>query len=346
VARTKILCAGILDPGSTARHRMDALARLGYDVLPFNFGPYLKGTGRLANWFYHRALTGPVVDRINRDIRKAAEVSAPAFILIDKGIFVRAESVAYLSEVGVTIQHNLDNPFGYMGEKSWRLLVEAIPYYDVHFVPREVNLADYRKAGARHVMRVPLAFEPTIHYPPPPTWREGDRRIDVSFTGAPYDDRTKFITKLLTDYGIAVDVRGNRWERALEPKIVGRIYSGPSVYGDGYRQRFWDSKLCLSFITHSNCDQVAHKSFEIAAAGGVLLAEASAEHKSVFKEGKEALFFTDIADCARLIREYLPRSDLRAEIAQAAHRRSIESGYSNDDRLKQALDEVRSLFGI
>ncbi len=315
--------------------------------MPFDFARYLGGLGRLVNWAYHRALAGPLVWRLNADLRTAARQSRPDVVLIDKGIFVTPATVRYLSkQAGLTIQHNLDNPFGIMGEKSWRLLMEAIPLYDIHFVPREINLADYRAAGARQVLRVPLAFEPTVHYPPPPTWREQDRPIGVSYTGAPYDDRADFIGRLLTDHGIAVDVRGNRWERVLAPEIAARIYRGPSVYGEAYRRRFWESKLCLAFVTRANCDQVAHKSFEIAASGGVLLAEATAEHLSVFEQGKEALFFTDLADCARLIREYLPKPEARAEIAQAGHRRAVEAGYSNDERLRQAMDTVRSRFGL
>ncbi len=347
MARAKILVAATLDGKGTANHRALAIRRLGYDVVPFNFSDYLSGLGKVTNWAYHRLMRGPLVSRINGDLRQLAQSTRPNLILIDKGIFVTAGTVRFLSKhIAPTIQHNLDNPFGTMGEKSWRRLIDAIPYYDVHFVPRDINLADYKAAGAKRVIRVPLAFEPTVHFPPPPSWSDSDRTIDVSFTGSPYDDRAKFMTSLLTDHGISVDIQGDRWQKALGVDFARKLYTGPGVYGDAYRQRFWQSKLCLSFITRSNCDQVAHKSFEIAASGGVLLAEDTAEHRSIFEDGKEALFFTDLADCARLIGEYLPKVRARAAIARAAVQRSVQSGYSNDDRLRPALDEVRSLFSV
>ena len=111
-----------------------------------------------------------------------------------------------------------------------------------------------------------------------------------------------------------------------------------------YRQRFWDSKICLSFVTHTNNDQVAHKSFEIAASGGFLLAEATEEHRAMFEDGKEAVFFTDLADCARLIREYLPQPELRRQIAKAGRRRALVAGYSNDARMGQAFEMARTLL--
>jgi spore maturation protein CgeB len=345
VSRGKILYGGPIDPGSTARHRMMALERLGYEIVPFNFADYLRGAGRIANFLYHRLLAGPAVDRLNRDFQRLAESSAPNLILVDKPIFLWPETVHSLSQtIAPIIQYNLDNPFGQMGEPGWRNLIAAIPAYDLHFVPREINLADYQRAGARAVIRVPLAYEPTVHFPPPADWGEARRVIDVSFTGSPYDDRAEFLTRLLTEHGIATDIRGDRWQKVLKPDIAAQLYKGPSVLDGDYRQRFWDSKICLSFITHANNDQVAHKSFEIAAAGGFLLAEATEEHKQMFEDGKEAVFFTDLADCARLIREYLPQPELRRQIAEAGRRRGLVAGYSNDARMGQAMAEVRKFI--
>ena len=345
MSRGKILYGGPIDLGSTARHRMMALERIGYEIVPFNFSDYLRGAGRVANWLYHRLLAGPAVDRLNRDFQRLAESSAPNFIMVDKPIFLWPETVHSLSKtIAPIIQYNLDNPFGLMGEPGWRHLIAAIPAYDLHFVPREINIDEYKRAGGKEVIRVPLAYEPTVHFPPPPDWTEDRRIIDVSFTGSPYDDRAEFLSRLLTERGIATDIRGDRWQRVLRPEIAARLYKGPSLQDGAYRQRFWDSKICLSFITHANNDQVAHKSFEIAASGGFLLAEATDEHRAIFEDGKEAVFFTDIADCARLIREYLPQPELRQRIAEAGRRRALVAGYSNDARMAQAFAEVRKLF--
>jgi spore maturation protein CgeB len=345
MTRPKILFAGYLDPGSTARHRVDALGRLGYDVVPFNFSDYGRGGGRILNWVYYHLLVGPEIDRVNKDLVREAERHRPRFIYVEKGIFLKPRTIRYLSKfVAPTIQFNYDNPFGSRGDPGWRLFLAAIPDYDVHFVPRESSIADFQKAGARHVFRMPLSFDPAIHYPPPPDWGEGDRTIDVSFTGTPYDNRGAFLTALLTDYGIETDIMGDRWNRVLSPDIAARLYKGPSVYDELYRRRFWQSKICLSFVTHSNQDQVAHKSFEIAGAGGFLLAEATDEHRAAFVNGEEAVFFEDVADCARLIRKYLPEPELRARIAKAGHARAVSSGYSNDARLKKAFAIVQDIF--
>ncbi len=341
----KILFAGYLNPGSTARHRLNALGRIGYDVVPFNFSDYGRHSGRVENWINHHLLFGREIDRANDGIIAACEAHRPRFVYIEKGIFLKPGTIRHLSAtIAPVIQFNYDNPFGPRHDPGWRLLIASIPYYDVHFVPRESSIADFKAAGAKRVFRMPLTFDPEIHYPPPASWGESDRHIDVSFTGSPYDDRGRFLSSLFTQYGIKTDIRGDRWNRVLKPDVARQIYTGPAVYDDAYRQRFWHSKICLSFVTHSNRDLVAHKSFEIAGAGGFLLAEATDEHRAMFEHGKEAVFFDDLADCAQLIRHYLARPDLREKIAKAGHARAVGSGYSNDARLAQAFATMRDLF--
>src|SRR5580692_7860697 len=126
---------------------MMALERLGYEVVPFNFVDYLRKAGRIANFFYHRLVFGPAIDRLNRDFQRIAETCTPKYILVYKPIFLWPETVHSLSRtIAPIIQYNLDNPFGPMGEPGWRHLIEAIPAYDLHFAPREINIADYRRA--------------------------------------------------------------------------------------------------------------------------------------------------------------------------------------------------------
>ncbi len=73
-----------------------------------------------------------------------------------------------------------------------------------------------------------------------------------------------------------------------------RSIPGASCIGAAYREGIWRSKINLSFLTHSNHDEFAHKSFEIAACGGFLLAERSEGHVARFEEDEEAVFFTGL----------------------------------------------------
>jgi spore maturation protein CgeB len=68
--------------------------------------------------------------------------------------------------------------------------------------------------------------------------------------------------------------------------------------------------------------------------------ESTTGHHACFQDGKEAVFFSSVAECAERIRAYLPDETARSEIARAGNLRCRSSGYSNDERIKQALRHV------
>jgi spore maturation protein CgeB len=208
-------------------------------------------------------------------------------------------------------------------------------------VQRDKNIADYRQAGARDVLKIQTAYEPTIHFPPPVGWSDRDRDRGVSFIGTSYDDRPEFLTRLWRECGFPVVISGDKmWKARLEPEAAAALYTGGELYGAGYREGIWRSEINLSFITHSNQDEFVHKSFEIAACGGFLLAERSEGHRAKFEEDVEAVFFTGFEECAAKIRRYLPDEAARARIAAAGLARALRDGYGNDAQVERIVARV------
>jgi spore maturation protein CgeB len=117
------------------------------------------------------------------------------------------------------------------------------------------------------------------------------------------------------------------------------------MFRDEYREGIWRSKINLSFITHSNCDEFAHKSFAIAGCGGFLLAERSDGHIQRFREDEEAVFFSDIDECVLKIRKYLPDEAARTRIAAAGCARAKRDGYYNDRQMELIVERVRQTVG-
>ena len=89
------------------------------------------------------------------------------------------------------------------------------------------------------------------------------------------------------------------------------MYRGKGeLFRDEYREGIWKSKINLSFLTHANKDEFAHKSFEIAACEGFLLVERSEGHLQRFVENEEAVFFSTIERrCVEKIRSYSPNEE-------------------------------------
>ena len=345
-APLKILYATGLSPNDSSLYRLWALERLGHTVVPLNAYEYVPGNALVAKVAF-RLAAGPSVDRLNRDLLNMAERERPDLVWTDKLLGMQPKTLDKLRAMGIaTVSYMIDNAFGPRKDPGWRLYMKDIPHYDLHVVQRDVNIADYKSRGARDAIKIQTAYEPTVHFPPPEGWSDADRDREVSFIGTPYDNRGPYLTRLWKEFGLPVTVSGGLvWKEHLSAEAVAAIYRGHGeLFRDVYREGIWKSKINLSFLTHANKDEFAHKSFEIAACEGFLLVERSEGHLQRFKEDEEAVFFSTIEECVAKIRRYLPDEAARAKIAAAGRARAVRSGYHNDRQVGLIVERVRAVL--
>ncbi|HEY4382306.1 MAG TPA: glycosyltransferase [Acidobacteriaceae bacterium] len=344
-APLKIVYAAGLSPNDSSQYRLWALERLGHRVVPLNAFEY-RAKSELMEKIRFRLAAGPLVARLNRDLLRMVEQEKPDLLWTDKLLEMQPGTLKKLRSMGVTtVSYMIDNPFGTRQDPGWRLYMKDIPYYDLHVVQRDANIADYKSRGASDVVKIQTAYEPTIHFPPPAGWNDANRDREVSFIGTPYDQRGEYLTRLWKEFGVPVTVSGGLvWKRHLSAEAVAAMYRGHGeLFRDVYREGIWKSKINLSFLTHANQDEFAHKSFEIAACEGFLLVERSEGHLQRFKEDEEAVFFSTIEECVEKIRMYLPNETARARIAAAGRARAERSGYHNDRQVGLIVDRVREI---
>jgi hypothetical protein len=344
-APLKILYATQLSPNDSSLYRLWALERLGHAVVPLNAYDYVPRNALLAKIAF-RLAAGPEVNRLNRDLLQMAEREGPDVVWADKLLGMQPKTLERLRGMGIaTVSYMIDNAFGPRKDPGWRLYRKDIPHYDLHVIQRDVNFAHYSERGARDVIKIQTAYEPTVHFPPPEGWSDADRDRDVSFVGTPYDDRAQTL-EWLAGQGFGVAISGNRrsWERALGAESCARLYREGELYLKEYREAIWRSKINLSFLTWSNQDEFVHKSFEIAGCGGFLLAERSEGHLQRFREDEEAVFFSDREELAAKIRRYLPDEAARSRIAAAGRERAVRDGYHNDRQVGLIVERVRTIL--
>jgi hypothetical protein len=341
----RILYAAGLSPNDSSLYRMWALKRLGSSVVPLNAYEYAPANALLSK-ITLRLAAGPSVNRLNRDLLELVEREKPDILWADKLLGMQPKTLQKLRAMGIaTVSYMIDNPFGPRRDPGWRLYMKDIPYYDLHVVQRDANISDYQGRGARDVIKIQTAYEPTIHFPPPAGWSDADRDRPVSFVGSPYDDRAETL-EWLAEQGVPVVISGNgrAWQRALGADALARLYSEGELYLQQYREAIWRSKINLSFLTRSNKDEFVHKSFEIAGCGGFLLAERSDGHMQRFREDEEAVFFTGRDELAAKIRRYLPDAEARSKIAAAGHARAARDGYYNDRQVELIVARMREIL--
>lgn len=342
----KILYVGPLTRNDSALYRMWAIERAGHTIVPLDSSEYASKS-KVLNRIAYRLDKSTGSGRLNRDLLRCAQESRPDLLWVDKQLFLEPKTLDQLRALGmVSVSYMIDNPFGTRGDRGWSLYLKCIPAYDLHVVQRDKNILDYRQHGARDVIKIQTAYEPTLHFPPPAGWSDADRNRDVSFIGTPYDDRAEVLRRLHKQEGFQVAVSGNakHWRRELGEAGFAEVYRENEMYAEDYTNAIWRSKINLSFITHSNQDEFVHKSFEIAGCGGFLLAERSAGHSARFVEGEEAVFFEGFEDLASKIRRYLPDEAARSRIAAAGHARAVRDGYHNDRQVGLILERAEQIL--
>ena len=343
----KILYASGLSPNDSSLYRVWALERLGHRVVSLNAYAY-QPQSPLVRKVLHRLQVGPWVERLNRDVLAMAEREQPDVLWADKLLPLQPQTLRRLRAMGVaSVSYMIDNAFGPRRDPGWRLYMRCIPFFDLHATQRDANVEDYQRLGARDVIKIQTAFEPTIHFPPAAGWSDADRDREVSFIGTPYDKRAEALARMWRECNVPLVISGadSLWRERLPAGAFAAMFRGGELYGEAYRQAIWRSKINLSFLTHSNRDEFAHKSFEIAGCGQFLLAERSPGHLERFVEDEEAVFFQGVDECVEKIRRWLPDEAGRARVATAGHARAMRDGYSNDVQVARIVERLRPVLG-
>lgn len=316
----KILFCGDLKPGGTSRHRREAMERLGHTIVEFDPFDRLLGASRWRARLMLRVLAGPSLSGLQRALLDLADHQTVDIAWIDKGIFIRRETVAALSRRGVmTVHYSSDLPFGTRaGDVGQRLLNAAIPAYDVCVVPSPEHEPVYHANGARSVARMRFGFDPLTHYPRAAGSFLPEPPVDIRFIGTPYGDRARVLLSLLRDHDLRVEVNGGRWDRVLDHRDWEALRPGSELVGADYREAIWSSAICLGFVTHEMRHDEARRWVEIAACGGFLLAERPAIPGPFFRPGSDLVHYQDVADLAKTAKRFLNHPDARAQVASSA----------------------------
>ena len=161
---------------------------------------------------------------------------------------------------------------------------------------------------------------------------------EVVFVGTWMPERGPFMAELIR-YGVPLSIWGNRWQKAPEWLQLAPHWRGPGLdTDDDYAAAILAAKISLGLVAKNVHDQHTTRSMEIPALGGLFCAERTREHLALYEEGREAVFWSDAAECAKQCMALLADEPRRKAIAAAGHARALRNGHYNERVMARILD--------
>jgi hypothetical protein len=260
---------------------------------------------------------------------------------VDQGELLGPSTIARLKDLApLVINYNTDDPFGDPGQETIFLYRKAVPAYDLVVVVREENVTEAKMAGARKVLRVFMSADERAHAPLPLTPEEEERwASDASFIGTWMPERGPLLAKLLA-LGVPLKIYGDRWRKAKEWPVLKSAWAGPDLERDNYVKAIQCAKVCIGLLSKGNRDLHTTRSVEIPYIGSVLCAERTFDHEAMYEEGKEAVFWSTVEECAEKIFWLLHNPDARLCIAKDGRERCIKNEMLNEVVMQAILEDV------
>ena len=206
-----------------------------------------------------------------------------------------------------------------------RQLDAALELFDLWVTTKSFNAQpeELPALGAKRVFFINNSCDPVLHRPVRVT--DDDRRrfgAPISFIGSFEEPRAQSMLHLARQ-GLNVRVWGNGWADWVgrHPNMV--IENKPA-YNDDFAKVVSASSTNLCFLRHANRDLQTCRSIEIPACEGFMVHERNDEITALYREKKEAAYFSLDEELARVCASWLERDEQRGLVGKAARERTLK----------------------
>lgn len=334
----KIAYIGSSNKVASARHRYDALCRIGLDVDLIDPSP-CAGKKWYTSIAHYR--TGFVFAQwaVSRFIKARLAGKKYDLIWVDNGELIGRKLLMEMRRHSPKIiNYNLDDPTGVRDGIRWFTLRRAIGLYDLCVVVREESEREYPKWGARRIMRVWRSADEVEHKPRDISAEDRKKwSSEVAFVGTWMPERGPWLTQLVRR-GVKLSFWGGRWHKDPHWAELKPYWRGPPIFGDEYAKAIQCARLNLGLLSKGNRDLHTQRTAEIPMLGGLFFAERTKEHLELYRDGVEAVFWNDVDECAARVAQLAGNHDACAAIAARGQARMWANGLNNEAIVAKILN--------
>lgn len=286
--------------------------------------------------------------KLNAELAAAAREFRPELVLVVKGNRFSAATYAELKKTGNPLMINW-YPDSVLAPEACAFVAEHRKYFDHFFLIDELDalpppVRASVSADAPGIHTLPLAANTEYFHPLSlPEDRRRSFESSVAFVGAVNAERKKILSSLA---GLNLKIWAplvSPWGPWLEEgSPLKERYQGGCVFGEEVVRIYGNASILLDihflFPTSPRIANVTTRVYEVPAAGGFILTNASAQLSKLFTVGEEIVCYDSAADLKDKVNYYLAHPAERARIAEAGRRRVLrDHTYTN---------RLRAMFGI
>ena len=330
-----------LGPDSgTSRHRRHAFTRLGHHVEQLDPRRLLPRSPWIDRIEWHLS-PKPLAALVQRRIAAALHGGKFDIAFVDGGSLVTADAVRVLRRnCARVVNFNQDDPFGVRDRVRFSVYRKAVPEYDLVVVVRSPNIEEARQLGARHVLHHLCVSDEVAHAPRPlnPEIRAA-WQSEVAFIGSWMPERGPFLAELV-ERGVPLSIFGPGWHKAPEWPRLQAHHRALYLDEDDYAYAVQCAGVLLGMLSKGNRDEHTTRTMEIPMLGGLLCAERTGVHESLYRDGAEAVFWSTAEECARVCHDLLADEPRRSRIAEAGQRRCMANNHTSESLIRRTMEAL------
>ena len=312
----------------------EALRELGQQVFEYNLGDrltfYDSAYLELDDGSYRKALQDDdgVAELALNGLAAMLWKARPRILLIISAFFWDADLLEHARTAYGTTVVMLHTECPYEDDRQ----LMAAPYADLHLLNDPVSVPKFAKIC--RAVYCPHGYRPSVHFPASPG---AGYRYDLAFAGTGFPSRVAFLEGMGMD-GLEVHLAGN-WMGTPEGSPLwkhlpggGQALLGNAGVADMYRQTRVGLNLFRREANHPDLTEghgCGPREIEQAACGAFFLRDPRPESDELFHMLPS---FDSPEEATELLRWYLPREDLRRELAVKARAAVRDRTFSNHAR--------------
>jgi spore maturation protein CgeB len=336
----RFLFCGPIWPGSTARHRQEALAaQEGVQVRVLDSGGRV-GRSSLLDRIRYRLRWPADHSGINSRLVAEAKSFLPDVVMIDSVPVVTPSTLRALrGAVNSVLSYYSPDDLSAPHIRT-RQLAACETLWDAVFTTKTFNVPELRARGVRRALLAGKSYHPPVHHP-----RDAQEvgaefeRFDVVLA-ATYEQEREELLQACANRGLSVVVLGGGWDKVRLPSGCERR---PNAWDNDYARALHFGKVALCPLRRISRDLITARSIELPACGRAMIGEKTDEHDSHFMDGSEYVAYRTAAEAAEIAMQLVCDEPHRKQIAAAGRARCLNSGYSTFDRANWMVRELRKI---